>query len=452
VLVDHGAPPLLSYALACSLAWHARRPTLLLAAGPPARELATLAERLQTVQPGKSRAHIRLVGDPHDWTNTVRGISADASAGYGHILLQAPAGFSLTPGFRTLHVGGHGGAVDHGDEYVVRSPVESGLARPNRLGELHVPGPHREDESALLRGLLPPTTPMGRVLGWAARDIAGLKVGVALGAGSAYGYAHIGALAGLEAAGIPIDYIAGASVGGCIAALHAAGYDHKIMAEVLDKVGASAWKLTVPRAGLLSTKALQQHFRHLGGDRRIEDLPVPLGIVAADIAGRREIVFRRGPIWPALLASIAIPGVFPPQRIGSFILVDGGVVNPVPGDVVAGMGADVVIAIKLVVRPDTSRLEAESGEPRGASPTLVQTVMRSIELMQSRITAAAAEAATVQIAVDLAGEEEPGLRHFSRGRRFIALGESAVLQALPYLAGSLPWLAATTASSRSLRR
>jgi NTE family protein len=442
-LIDHGTPPLLGYALACSVAWHTQKASLLIAFGhPPARELEVLRDRLQSVQPGRQRAYVRLI-ERQPGPETLAEALAAMPSDYGHVLLQLPADSSTPPDIPVLHLAGPSDPVAPGREYVIRSPLAGGLLRPDRNQELHVPAAQREDEGALVRGLLSPSTPMGRALGWAARHIAGLKVGVALGAGSALGYAHIGVLRALTAADVPIDYIAGASIGSCIAALHAAGFDHDVMAQVLDDVGASAWRLTLPRAGLLSVKTLRQHLRHLGGDRRIEDLPVPLAIVAADIESRREIVFRRGPVWPALLASIAIPGIFPPQRIGPYVLVDGGVVNPVPGDVVAAMGADVVITVKLLARPHVDRVEAEASEPRGPSPAVFQTLVRSIQIMQSRITAAAAQAATIQIAVDFAGEEDPGLRHFSEGRRFIARGESTVAAVLPALARELPWLPAS---------
>ncbi len=79
----------------------------------------------------------------------------------------------------------------------------------------------------------------------------------------------------------------------------------------------------------------------------IEQLPLPLALVAADLETRREVVFRTGPVWLAVLASISIPGVYPALKVGGYTLVDGGVLTPVPTNVAAGMGADIVVAVRL---------------------------------------------------------------------------------------------------------
>ena len=90
-----------------------------------------------------------------------------------------------------------------------------------------------------------------------------------------------------------------------------------------------------------------KRLRRIGGRARIEDLPVPLGVVAADILQGREIVFRSGLLWRAVLASGSMPIVYPAQRIGPHVLVDGGIVNPVPASVVSAMGADMTVGVRL---------------------------------------------------------------------------------------------------------
>jgi NTE family protein len=180
-----------------------------------------------------------------------------------------------------------------------------------------------------------------------ARDLTGLKVGIAMGGGGYRGYAHLGVLRVLERAGVPIDYLAGTSAGAMVGCLLALGHSPDAIADILDAGSASVFHPTLPRKSLLSDNAVQRFISRIIGDARFEDLRIPLAIVAADIASGREVVFTRGLLWPAVLASLSIPGVFPPRVIGMYTLVDGGVVNPVPSDVASAMGANVVLGINL---------------------------------------------------------------------------------------------------------
>jgi NTE family protein len=267
---------------------------------------------------------------------------------------------------------------------------------------------------------------------------------VALGAGSSKGYAHIGVLSALERRGVPIDYIAGASIGAAAASLLALGSSPGEMIEYLDQIGSRLFRPTVPVRGLLSNIPLRKRLQTaIGADVRIEDLPLPLAIVAADLVERREVVFRSGLLWPAVLASVSIPGIYPATRIGRYTLVDGGALNPVPSDVVAGMGADVVIAVKLSGRlSEGDRQEAVAVEPAGTPPQVLEVLTRSIELMQSRIATQTARA-TVTISPRCNEGAGDGIRGFTRGRRFVELGGQAAEGALPRLAAALPWLRET---------
>ncbi|HEY7416655.1 MAG TPA: patatin-like phospholipase family protein, partial [Ktedonobacteraceae bacterium] len=312
--------------------------------------------------------------------------------------------------------------------------------RPDQLGILHVPKPGPDDEEALKQGALPASTPTGCALGWAARDVARLKVGLALGAGAAKGYAHIGVLRALEQAGLPVDYIAGTSIGGVVAALYALGYSPEATADILDQVGQAAFRLTLPTTALLSNVGLRTRMQKITGQKRIEELAVPLALVAADLTTWQEVVFQRGLLWAAVLASMSIPGIYPPQRIGDHLLIDGGVLNPVPSDIVTEMGADRVVAIKLSNREASSRKWADASEPISSGPTILQTMLRSIELMQSKFSANTAATATILIEPILRESSGKGLRNFSQGRRFIPLGEAAAEEALPRLMTVFPWL------------
>jgi len=143
-----------------------------------------------------------------------------------------------------------------------------------------------------------------------------------------------------------------------------------------------------------------------------------------------------------VLASMAIPGIYPSQRIREHVLVDGGVLNPVPSSVAAGLGADMVIAVKLATRDDADPLELESGMIEGKSISVVQAIMRSIEMMQGKIVTNTANAATILIEPNFGESGGWGLRSFKQGRRLIDAGEASAEAALPRLEATLPWLRA----------
>jgi NTE family protein len=208
----------------------------------------------------------------------------------------------------------------------------------------------------------------------------------------------------------------------------------------MEETSARAFRLTVPVHSLLSNAGVAGNFRLVGGDTRIEDLPVPLGLVAADLSTGREVVIRRGLLRVALLASMAIPGIYPPVRIGDYTLVDGGVVNPVPISVAASMGADVVIAVPLAAPATEAVPDLEAVESSGKLPSIVHTISRSIEVMQGRIGAQSAAAATVTIRPDFSTLPVIGIQSFSKGRPYIAPGAAAAEAALPALREALPWL------------
>lgn len=178
------------------------------------------------------------------------------------------------------------------------------------------------------------------------------KVGVALSGGAAKGLAHIGVLKALEEAGIRIDYIAGSSMGALIGAAYASG----IPVDTLEKIAVdidwkTAAKLFIPRfstSGLIDGKRVKEFLYTFYGDKKIEDLPIPFAATAADISSGKLYVINKGSLLEAVRASISIPIVFTPVKHKDIFLVDGGLVDPVPIDVVREMGADFVIAVHVI--------------------------------------------------------------------------------------------------------
>jgi NTE family protein len=460
ILRDWGAPPLLGYAIAASIAWHLRGPVLLLVLGEtPPEELRQLAQgaprpRLRT-PPGEreleraevreARADVLLMTAMLDFVAaTLTARMEDFHPAYEHVLVQVKGDDpALTLAARTVHLAGPSGPPPEGTTgTVVRGWAPDGARLgPRTDGAVRVPALDTAAKERLRRGALPSASAAGAALGWVARDLCGLKVGLALGGGSAKGYAHLGVLRALLRAGLPIDYLAGTSIGAAAAGFYALGLDLDEATDLWDTLGPKAFRPRPSTRSLLSMWSLTRAVRATCGDARIEDLRTPLAITAADVSTGQEVVFRHGLLWSAVIASMAIPGVFPAQRIGKHTLVDGGVFHPVPTNVVADMGADLVVGVRLSQATE-SRVEATAVEPFGRSPSIFYTIMRSIDMMQGRISATTASAATILITpIDSDAEmERVGLRRWTAARQYLPLGEAAAEAALPRLAAALPWM------------
>ncbi len=177
------------------------------------------------------------------------------------------------------------------------------------------------------------------------------KIGLALGSGGARGWAHIGVIEALEEAGIPIDCVAGTSMGAVVGGTYVAG-QLKALKDVALRLD---WKqalyyfleITFPRSGLIDGTKIVALLREHISKARIEDLPIPFATVAADIMSGKEVVLRKGDMVEAIRASASIPGMFTPVLRGGAVLADGGLLNPVPVDVARDLGAEFVIAVDL---------------------------------------------------------------------------------------------------------
>jgi NTE family protein len=176
------------------------------------------------------------------------------------------------------------------------------------------------------------------------------KIGLALGSGSARGWAHIGVIRALNDAGIQLDYVAGTSIGALVGAVYASG-NIDSLEEVVLKLD---WKqiayfldVVFPKSGLIDGNKVADFIRTHVEEINIEELPLPFSAISTNLATGSEVVIQKGDIIEAVRASISVPGIFTPVRKNGTILVDGGLVNPVPVNVVRKMGADFVIAIDL---------------------------------------------------------------------------------------------------------
>jgi len=177
------------------------------------------------------------------------------------------------------------------------------------------------------------------------------NLGLALGAGSARGLAHIGVLKVLAEANVPIKAIAGTSAGALVGGLFAAGVTAEELERVLVnekyKILSKVFVPTFPRGGLFDGRRVSEFVRLFTDDVQIEDLKIPFAAVATDFMTGEEVVIRQGSLAEAIRASTCLPGVFTPPRLSGRILCDGGLVNPVPVDVCRSLGADFVVAVNV---------------------------------------------------------------------------------------------------------
>ena len=286
-----------------------------------------------------------------------------------------------------------------------------------------------------------PSLPEGSPAAWSvarlARSVAGLTVGLALGGGGAKGYAHIGVVRALERLGVPFDCVAGCSIGAPLAAGVAAGWSLDAIRGGVDSISEKARRPNVPLVSVLTSRGIRSELRDLTQNARFEDLRTPLAVVAVDIETGEEVLFRSGVVWPAMVASMAFPGIYEPVRIGRHLLVDGGVLNPVPVSSCVALGADLVISSNLSARHHEGQ---PSPSPNGTMRRrfLVENIARSLEIMQRKIVEQSCNHADV--AIEPIFTPPPGLLDFKRGRELEQPGEEAVARALPRLREVLPWL------------
>ncbi len=176
------------------------------------------------------------------------------------------------------------------------------------------------------------------------------KIGLALGSGGARGLAHIGVIRALETHGIPIDFIAGTSIGAIIGAHYAAFPDHKKLMQLAydfsNRKGFSLVDLSL-RGGLIKGLKIESIITEILDGATFESIKIPFAAIATDFNTAQEVVIRTGDLAKAIRASISVPGFFQPVQYEGRLLADGGLSQPVASTIVRNMGADIVIAVNL---------------------------------------------------------------------------------------------------------
>ena len=182
------------------------------------------------------------------------------------------------------------------------------------------------------------------------------KIGLALGGGAAKGFAHIGVIKALEAAGFTPDVVAGTSAGSVVGAFYATGMTGFALQELSMSLNEAELRdLTLGGDGVVIGQRLQDYVNQIVGNRPMEKLAKPFAAVATELDTGQRTVFRLGNTGQAVRASCSIPGVFLPTLVRGKRYVDGGIVSPVPVDAARELGADIVIAVDISAKAQTGQ-------------------------------------------------------------------------------------------------
>ena len=247
------------------------------------------------------------------------------------------------------------------------------------------------------------------------------RLGLALGGGSARGFAHIGVLKSLDQAGIRPEVVVGTSAGALVGAFYAAGFSSWKIEEVALRTREVdlADLAQGSKRGMLVGDSLTRFVGEALRGARIEDLRTRYAAVATDLRTGELVLLRSGPVADAVRASCSIPGVFVPRELGGRELVDGGLVSPLPVRAARQLGCDMVIAVDVGTRPN-----------RAALPGMYEVLMQSFEIMGRALSEQEAQAAEIVLRPDTSAFASTD---FNARRDLIQAGYEAAQRALPDL-------------------
>ncbi len=229
-------------------------------------------------------------------------------------------------------------------------------------------------------------------------------LGVALGGGAVKGAAHIGVLKALLEADLRPDFITGTSIGAMVGTLFAFG---KKPDEIADLAKGMDWlditRTTFSRYGILSNKAVRKIMIEQIGDVQLENSPIPIAVIAADVATGERVILKSGSAAEAVMASSCIPGIFVPVEMGDRLLIDGGIVEHTPVTTLSSMGADFLMGIDL---SGAQKLQRPNG--------IIDVILNAIEIAVSNQSKLNAQTADLIISLDVRQYGKPGEANVTR--------------------------------------
>jgi NTE family protein len=249
------------------------------------------------------------------------------------------------------------------------------------------------------------------------------KIGLALGGGAARGFAHIGVLKVLEEKNVRVHCVAGTSAGSLIGSLFCSGLNWRELSELARDINwGDLVSPTWPTLGIVNPDKLEKTLDRVLRGRRFEQLSIPFRAVAVDITTGEEVVLDSGPVARAVRASCSIPGIFEPTEIAGRLLVDGGLLNNVPSDVLKEMGAEVLIGVDL----NADRVTHHRPE------NLLEVFYRSLNILIHNSAQKARRAADIMVEPRL---EEFAYHDLGRSDELIERGERAMAAQMEKLKG-----------------
>jgi NTE family protein len=421
-----------------------------------AQEDGTVFVRCEAARSETADHIARRIEDLTDRTRAVvidvsgrTGLDGDAAASFADVIIElarnprAPTG--LTEGTRRLRVRNH--ADGSGASHVAASARSFSVPYDAAIADL----PAAAATRLLLADERRATT---RALDRLVRAVEGRVVGVALGSGAALGLAHVGALRELENSGIPVDVLAGSSMGGVVAAGYATGCTAgELEANASSQSSFLRLLRTVDPAvtgdGLLAGNQLLSYLRpFLNGAQTFADLVIPTRLVATDLIAGERVALGDGDLESAVRATVAMPPFITPFVRDGRTLVDGGIVDPLPVDVVRELGADVVIAISAIPRLQANSVTVLTRASRALnrfnpfayvtsrsrSLNLLDIVMNSFHIVEHRLGERIARDADVFIEPDLSSHT---WIEFYRAPEIIERGAAATYEAVSQIETAL---------------
>lgn len=268
--------------------------------------------------------------------------------------------------------------------------------------------------------------PVPTVVGTSPAPPKTLKIGLALGGGAARGFAHVGVIAVLEEAGLRPQFVVGTSAGSLVAALYASGKTSAQLQQTalnMEEVAITDWMLPIIGRGMFRGDALARYVNELVAGRLMENMVIPLGVVATDLGSGNAVLFQKGDTGTAVRASSAVPAVFVPVKINGRDYVDGGLVSPVPVRFARQMGADVVIAVDISNPPEANTADGT-----------LQILLQTFAIMGKSLNQYELAGADVVVRPSLVGLKSAD---FTSRQRAIDAGRAAMLAALPALKAKL---------------
>jgi NTE family protein len=376
-----------------------------------------------------------------DWGSRLAELERD----HDHVLLRAGSGsawrdFCLRQADRVVVVAGDT-APERGDVPAGSDVVFLGVPTPALVASW------RAHAAPRVHHVLAAGDDVGDAARRIARRLTGRSLALVLSGGGARAFAHIGVLEVLAEERLPIDRVGGTSMGALLGALVALGWEPERMRETCEREisrRAPFSDYTVPRHALIRARRAESLLRRRFGDSCLEQLSVPLFTVSADLVSARMVVHKTGPLWQAVGSSMAIPGLAPPISQDEQLLIDGGVLNNLPIDVMAVEEAGPILAVDVMRRLTADDLRVPT---RAGLPTILETLSRATVLGSVERAEANRRLATLVISPDV---QDVSLRDFRHLDRAVQAGRRAAEVALSGGGREALASALTVASERPL--